>query len=65
MTQKEKEFESDYTSETVNFSDFSEEMTDNREYAVYGWFKFKEPKIRRDLHTIFRLTGNKDDTVNI
>lgn len=34
----------------------------NKEYAVYGWFKFKEPKIRKDMHTVFRLTGNAEDT---
>jgi hypothetical protein len=33
-------------------------MSNNTEYAVYGWFKFEEPKLRKDAHTIFRLTNN-------
>lgn len=62
MDQKEAEFASDYASQEVHAKDFSELMNHNKEYAVYGWFKFKEPKIRKDMHTVFRLTGNVQDT---
>lgn len=34
-------------------------MRNNTEYAVYGWFKFEEPRIRRDSHCVFRLSSNK------
>lgn len=60
-TNKEKSFSADYASETVTATDFTEDLQHNKEYAVYGWFKFEEPKIRRDFHTVFRLTSNSPD----
>lgn len=36
-------------------------MAHNKEYGVYGWFKFVEPKIRREMHTVFKLTGHVAD----
>lgn len=53
MDEKEKEFSSDYASQDVHAKDLTDLMMHNKEYAVYGWFKFKEPKIRKDMHTVF------------
>lgn len=43
---------------TYRAVDLSEELANNIEYCVYGWFKFVEPPIRRDSHVVLRLTHN-------
>jgi hypothetical protein len=39
--------------------DFTDELRNNTEYAVYGWFRFEQPSIRREEHCVFRLSSNK------
>lgn len=38
--------------------DLTEELRNNTEYCVYGWFKWVEPEVRRDSHLVVRLTHN-------
>lgn len=43
---------------TYRAIDMTPELKSNTEYAIYGWFKFVEPQIRREGHMVFRLTNN-------